>query len=112
RGFVTAAEPVANHLTNCVKRGLYGEKAKADRDATPLDAVRQSFWGDTEQGFYRELRAAAHQLAEAPDTLIDRADDLRREAGTRWLGVLRETGLRIFDAMVPIDDAESERIKD
>lgn len=112
RGFVQAAELIANHLTNCAKRGLYGEKTKADRDSTPLDAVRQSFWGDTEQGFYRELRAAAHQLAEAPDTLIDRADDLRREAGARWLGVLRETGLRIFDAIVTIDDAESERIKD
>jgi len=112
RGFVQAAELVANHLTNCVRWGLYGEKAKVDRDSTPLDAARQNFWGDTEQSFYRELRAAARQLSEAPDTLIDRAGDLRRDAGALWLGVLREEGLRIFDAMVPIDDAESERIKD
>jgi hypothetical protein len=112
RGFVEAADLIANYLANCVRRALYGEKAKADRDSTPLDAVRQSFWGATEQGFYRELRAAAHQLSEDPETLIDRADALRQEAGARWLAELRETGLRIFDTMVPIDNAESERIKD
>jgi hypothetical protein len=112
RGFVQAAELIANHLTNCVKRGLYGEKPKAERDSTPQDAVRQNFWSDTEQGFYGELRAAAHQISDDPDTLIDRVDDLRREAGARWLAVLRAAALHLFDTAVPIDDADSERIKD
>jgi CRISPR system Cascade subunit CasA len=112
RGFVQAAELMANHLTNCVKRGLYGEKLKADRDSTPLEAVRQNFWGDTDQSFYRELQEAARQLSEETDELVDRVSELRREAGMRWLAVLREAALCIFDSMVPIDDAESERIKD
>lgn len=110
--FVKAADLVANQLTNAIKRGLFGENAKADRDSTVLDAVRQRFWADTERDFYAALRAAARTLIDHKDDLGERVSVLRQANGQPWLVAIRRAALAIFDDTVPIEDAESSKIKD
>ena len=111
-GFVKAADLIANQLGNAVKRALFGEKAKTDRDTTVLDAVRQRFWGDTEQAFYAALRHSAELLVTNKEDAGERLDELRQAGAAPWLAVMRNTALAIFDDTAPIDDAESSSIKD
>ena len=110
--FVKAADLVANQLTNAVRRALYGETTKADRDSTVLDAVRQRFWADTEQDFYAALRDTAEALIAAKEDSHERIEAIRQERGKVWLADMRKSALAIFDDAVPIEDAESDRIKD
>jgi CRISPR system Cascade subunit CasA len=111
-GFVKAADLIANQLGNAVKRALFGENAKTDRGSTVLDAVRQRFWGDTEQAFYAALRRGAEALVAAGDNAGERLAELRQAAGASWLSVVRNAALDIFDDAVPIEDAASDKIKD
>jgi CRISPR system Cascade subunit CasA len=112
RSWVNAADLVANQLVSAVKRALYGEKGKAERDSTVLEPVKARFWADTEQDFYAKLQAAAAEfetkLAEDKDHLAS----LNTAAGTRWLKSLTRHALTIFDDTVPIDDAQNDKIKD
>lgn len=110
--WVQAADTVASQLVSAVKLALYGESAKADRDSTPLEAVKSRFWADTEQDFYDRLRAAADTLENAADDLIDQKGALTNAAGGHWLAALKRHALAIFDDAVPIEDADSDRIED
>ncbi|MEQ1613700.1 MAG: type I-E CRISPR-associated protein Cse1/CasA [Hyphomicrobiaceae bacterium] len=110
--FVTAADLIANQLSNVVKRALFGEAAKADRGSTVLDAVRQRFWADTEQDFYAALRDSADLLVEAKGELGDKIDAIRMARGMAWLGKMRAAALAVFDETAPIDDAAGDKIKD
>ena len=56
---IKSAELIASQLVISVKIGLYGERAKADRDSAVLLPVRERFWADTEEAFYAALRQAA-----------------------------------------------------
>ena len=112
KGFVEAADLVANQLTNAVKRALFGDAAKADRDSTILDAARQRFWADTEQAFYAALRESAGVIVDNKDDLADRLSEIRQERGTPWLAAMRKAALAIFDNTVPIEDADGDKIKD
>ncbi|MEQ1718548.1 MAG: type I-E CRISPR-associated protein Cse1/CasA, partial [Hyphomicrobium sp.] len=111
-GFVKAADLIANQLGNAVKRALFGEKAKTDRDTTVLDAVRQRFWGDTEQAFYAALRHSAELLVANKDDAGERLDELRQAGAAPWLAAMRNAALAIFDDTAPIEDADSSKIKD
>ena len=111
-GFVKAADLVANQLSNAVKRAFYGEAAKADRDSTVLDAVRQRFWADTEQDFYATLRESAETLVAAKVKLDEAILDIRPARGKSWLNAMRTAALAIFDDTAPIENAESDKIKD
>lgn len=109
---VNTADLVANQLVSTVKRALYGEKGKAERDSTVLEPIKARFWADTEQDFYAQLQSAAAEfevkLAEDTDLLAS----LNSTAGARWLKSLTRQALAIFDDAVPIDDAQSDKIED
>lgn len=110
--FIRAAELTANELVKAIKRGLYGERSDAQKDSTILDAARNRFWSDTEEPFYKGLRAAAKQLFAKREALADVMGTIEREAGQSWRFELRKHSLSIFDETVPIEDAESNKIKD
>lgn len=113
RRFVAAADLVANATVSAVKRALFGEKADAKWDSTVFDAVRHRFWADTEQAFYRELRASADRLLADKNVLDDHLADILLTSGWAWLDEgLKPAALAIFDDTAPIEDAESDRIKD
>lgn len=80
-----AADLIANQLGNAVKTALFGPKSKADRDTTVLDAVRQRFWGDTEQSFYAVLRKSAEALTAKPEDVGERLEELKQASGNTWL---------------------------
>lgn len=111
-GFVKAADLIANQLGNAVKTALFGPKSKADRDTTVLDAVRQRFWGDTEQSFYAVLRKSAEALTAKPEDVGERLEELKQASGNTWLSALRTSALAIFDDTAPIEDAASDKIID
>lgn len=110
--WVNAADLVANQLVSAVKRALYGEKGKAERDSSVLEPAKARFWADTEQDFFTKLQAAAAdfevKLAEDGDLLAG----LNAAAGSAWLKSLARHALAIFDDIVPIDDAQSDKIED
>lgn len=112
KNWVNAADLVANQLVSAVKRALYGEKGKAERDSSVLEPVKARFWADTEHDFFAKLQAAAAdfevKLAEDRDLLAS----LNTAAGSDWLKSLTKHALAIFDDIVPIDDAQSDKIED
>ena len=112
RRFILSADIVSGQLVSCVRRALFGEKGKAERDSTALEPVRSRFWADTEQDFYRALRNAAEALVSPDGQVTDEPADAKQASGGAWLEVLRRHALAIFDDAVPIEDAESDRIKD
>src|SRR5690606_23606731 len=95
--FIRAAELTANELVKAIKRGLYGERSDAQKDSTILDAARNRFWSDTEEPFYKGLRAAAKQLFAKREALADVMGTIEREAGQSWRFELRKHSLSIFD---------------
>lgn len=112
QNWVQAADTVASQLVSAVKLALYGESAKADRDSTPLEAVKSRFWADTENEFYATLRAAAAIIEAYPGDLANLQVDVTPAAGAGWLLALKKQALAIFDGAVPIEDAGSKRITD
>ncbi len=109
---IKSAELIASQLVISVKIGLYGERAKADRDSAVLLPVRERFWADTEEAFYSTLKGAATAFDAAKDDLQDKAADIRPVIGEAWRVALQRHALRIFDEAVPIDSADSKRIED
>ena len=110
--FIRAAEAVASQLLNSIKLALYGERAKADRDSAVLEPVRNRFWSDTEQDFYRELRTAAERIENHAGQLQDHEAAIAEQCAQAWRQVLERAALRIFDDTVPIDSAESSKLED
>ncbi|MFM9938436.1 MAG: type I-E CRISPR-associated protein Cse1/CasA [Hyphomicrobiaceae bacterium] len=110
RHWVEAADMVANQTVTAVRLALYGEKSKADRDSTVLEAVKARFWADTDDAFYAALRSAADSLEAESDSECHA--DMNRAASAGWLATLRRHALAIFDDAVPIEDAEGHRIED
>jgi len=110
--FIATAELAASQLVGATKRALYGVRGDANRDSTVLDSVRTRFWSDTEESFYQVLRGAAQCLVENKDELADRLTTIRQDHGDRWRIILRKHCLAVFDDTVPIEDAESDRIRD
>lgn len=110
--FVYAADVAANQLVSATKLALFGEKGKADRDSTVLDAVKSRFWADSEAGFYDNLHAIMASVEARRANLVETIDDLRTSQGAQWLLALRHICLDIFDATAPIDDAGGDRITD
>lgn len=110
--WIAAAELIANQLVSSVKRALYGQRGNADPGSTVLDPVRDRFWGETEQAFYGELRILADVVEQRRENLVEHVDGLRIASGERWRAALHIAALRIFDAKVSIEDAESHRIAD
>lgn len=112
RNWVTAANLVANQLVSAVRRALYRNKGNAARDSTVLDGAKFRFWADTEAAFYRMLREAADGVEARASELSEHRDELFRAAGAAWLGVLKHRALQIFDDAVPINSADSDRMRD
>lgn len=110
--WVNAADGAASQLVSATKLAMFGEKAKAERDSTVLDAVKSRFWADSEAGFYNNLREISQSVELRRDDLIDAIDGLRARHGAQWLGALRAVCLGVFDTTAPIDDADGDRIAD
>jgi CRISPR system Cascade subunit CasA len=111
QSWVAAADAIANQLVLSVKRALFGENGKVDRDNTVLDAVRFRFWAETEGAFYAELRRSSERIEAETGQLADHLDALKEHAGATWLTALKRAALLIFDDAVPIDSAEGDMIE-
>jgi len=77
-----------------------------------LEPVADRFWSDTERDFYEALRDAADRLISPDGVPVTRPGDTKRDLGAAWLDILRRAAFRIFDDVVPIDNAEADRIVD
>lgn len=110
--FIRSADFAASQLVGATKRALYGEKGDPKWDSTVLDSARNRFWADTEEAFYKALRSAAERLLKDREILTDQLGTIQQEFGAAWRIVLRKHCLDIFDDVVPIEDAESDKIKD
>jgi CRISPR system Cascade subunit CasA len=87
---INAAAEVAKLLGRAVSRALYGEKSDVKFDASPLSALRERFWTETEAEFY--ARAAGPKL------------DLEDEASRKsWLRYIGKEALRLFHEAAPVD---------
>jgi CRISPR system Cascade subunit CasA len=83
QAWVNATDGVVSQLVSSVKRALFGEKSKAERDSTVLDGVKFRFWAATEDGFYEELREAAKGIEAGKGERFACASDLRRRRADR-----------------------------
>ena len=110
--WVQAADTAANQLVSAVKLALFGESSKVDRDSTLLEAVKSRFWADTEEDFYDQLRAGTETFEQFTGDLADGKNTISQTSGGTWLKTLSRHVLAIFDDAVPIENAESGRIKD
>jgi CRISPR system Cascade subunit CasA len=110
--WVNGADDVANQLVSAVKRALYGEKGKVERDSTVLDAVKSRFWAQTERDFYAKLRTVADRTEAHRHDLTNQLYIIKESEGVEWLKALRHDALDIFDATVPIESADGDRIGD
>jgi CRISPR system Cascade subunit CasA len=88
---VRSAEIVARELAASVKQALFREGSKVDLDSGRLATVRDRFLRETEGHFF-QLLGERVLLDELPP---DKA------RSSRWLGVLRERAISIFDDEVP-----------
>ena len=109
---ISAAETVASQLVYSVRRAIYGEKSKTDRDTSVLIAVANRFWSETEPAFYASVMDVAGRVRSAGDDLDDKRMEITTATGTAWIDAMRRVALPIFDDTAPIDDAEGERIVD
>ncbi|MCV0369522.1 type I-E CRISPR-associated protein Cse1/CasA [Filomicrobium sp.] len=110
--FITSADFAASQLISATKRALYGERGDAKWNSSVFDAVRNRIWSDTEEPFYRTLGIAAKNLFASRENLADQLAAIQQEFGSSWRIVLRQACLAIFDDAVPIEDAQSDKIKD
>lgn len=110
RSLVEGAEIVAGHLVASVKLALYGPKAKADTGSTVLGPVRDRFWAETEDAFFRTLRTAAGRFVIDGEP-ADEPQEARAATAEEWRNVLRRHALAIFDDTAPIEDADGDRIQ-
>jgi CRISPR system Cascade subunit CasA len=103
---VQAAELTASQLLTALKVALFSGE-KVDNSKTVLEAPRARFWAETEADFYRLLREAAsvEEDPEAPYATLD-------HVAARWLPVIRNTALRIFDETAPIDAPENPDLEE
>ncbi|MGD9785697.1 MAG: type I-E CRISPR-associated protein Cse1/CasA [Hyphomicrobiaceae bacterium] len=111
RGLVEGAEIVADQLVTSVKLALYGPKKKTDTGSAVLGPVRDRFWAETEDAFYRTLRAATDRFIVDGEP-VEEPQEARSATGEEWRRVLRRQALAIFDDTAPIEDAGGDRIKD
>jgi CRISPR system Cascade subunit CasA len=109
---IAAAETVASQLVNSVRRAIYGDKSKADRDTSVLIAAANRFWSETEPSFYASVMDVAKRVTTAGDDLDDKRTEITTATGTAWIDAMRRVALPIFDDIAPIDDADGEGIVD
>ena len=94
---------VRNHLQSSRKLNLTN---------VVLEAIKSRFWADSEAEFYSNLHALSASIEAHSVNLIDSLDGLRATHGAHWLGAVRGACFDIFDATIPIDDADNDRIVD
>ena len=121
RGFVEAEMPlfagaVAGRLDTLARQLVAGAEVAASRtaafagdalgidkaDAMPRAALRERFFGETQDAFFAALDVAADRLEADPD-LPDFAEPLARAFLER---ALRPGALRLFDEAVPLSDLD------
>jgi CRISPR system Cascade subunit CasA len=106
---VQSAKIIDSLLIASVKIALFGDKAKADSSATPLDVPRERLWEDTEDEFHSLLDLAIAELRD------DTEDKRRKALKERWRRSLERAALHIFDDVTPLNgfgDIEPKSIVD
>lgn len=88
RALVRSADLVAGALRNAVRQALFSAGATVKLDAELLASQRERLWERTEPAFFAAL---LHQ-GEEPEA----------DAKTRWLRLLREVALSLFDEAAPL----------
>lgn len=94
---VNSAKVVDSLLAAAMRIALFGDKSKADANATPLDAPRERLWAETEDEFHRLLDKAIGVLKDDED------GERRKPLKENWRKMLEKTALRIFDDVAPLD---------
>ncbi len=91
RNLVRAADLVAGLLRRAVRDALFGAGATVKLDWEMLSAVREQLWDGTEAAFHDAL---AREAA--------RPEDMETAEPDRWLRLLRDLALQLFDATAPL----------
>lgn len=102
RQFVAAAGVSASRVAAFAGDALGIDKA----DATPRTALRERFFGDTQDAFFAALDSAADRLEADPDQ-PDFAEPLARAFLER---ALRPVAIRLFDEAVPLSDLDTRTL--
>ncbi len=98
RGFVKAADLAASATRLNIRTALAGERA--DSNAERFAALRESFFIETEDAFFdllRELNGKFGALEGDPEPI-------QRALAEKWLSVLRDEAVALFDKSVSFDE--------
>lgn len=98
RRAVAAADTTARLVTGAIKSARYDRPKDARGD---YGFVAERFYRDTEQAFHAAVRGAATAVEERFD-----GDDPTFETRRRWVPVLEEAALRLFDEYAPSEGLE------
>ena len=91
RKLVAAAETVAQSVRRAVRDARYGRNVNVD--SAPLAAVYEDFWASTHDRFFALLPTRGPTDWETA----------LKVAARRWMRLLRETALQLFDDAAPLD---------
>jgi CRISPR system Cascade subunit CasA len=97
RGFVDAADLAASATGIAARTAFAGERGNGK--ASPFAALRESFFIETEDHFFRLLR----DLCEKFGTIEGDPTPLRRVFAEGWLKVLKDKAIMLFDESVNFD---------
>lgn len=91
RQLVRAADLAAGLLRRAVRDALFPPGASVKLDWELLSAVREQLWDGTEAAFHDALAREA-----------DRSPEAEAAEPARWLGILRNLALTLFEAAAPL----------
>jgi CRISPR system Cascade subunit CasA len=98
RRMVLAADKASGILIGAVQDALKAGGNKPKQDSSLINALRESFFADTETGFHKLL----HEFASQPDVNP-------QEIAASWLKNLQRTAFALFDATVQPDPSDPLR---
>lgn len=93
---VAGAAKVADLTTRAVKSALYENIKGAKGD---YQFIAERFYRETESGFFDALDQAAVSIRKQPES-----DDATKEVRKKWIGVIAEPAIRLFDEFAPLDE--------
>ena len=99
RGFVNAADLAASATGIAARTAIAGERA--DGKASSFTALRECFFALTEQYFYFNL---VQPFLGELQTLKGNPEPIQRALAEKWLAILRNEALALFDKSVSFDE--------
>ena len=93
---VAGAAKVATLTIRAVKSALYENIKSATGD---YQFIGERFYRETESGFFEVLEQASDSIREQPES-----EDATVELRKKWVGLIAEPALRLFDEFAPMDE--------